>query len=157
PRYPVARPCARILYTNFPDPPLRGIVEPSTSYGGEERLPAVDPASLHSASADHGLAEEATRTLGALRDAVRKLVGSSPTPIRRAADLQRALGVDAPLGWQIFRLAIAADPLAAVLYIPRAGSMAKVLRRALEAGFERQPVAATEAAYAAFEALVGRV
>jgi hypothetical protein len=94
--------------------------------------------------------------LSRLRTAVRRLVDAAPTPVRRAADLQRALSVEGPLGWQIFRLAMVTDPFASVFYIPRAGSMAKVLRQAREQGFDAGAAAAVAVAFQEFERLVAR-
>lgn len=92
--------------------------------------------------------------LNRLRVAARRLMDSSPTPIHRAADLQRALGVDAPLGWQVYRLATASDPFATVLFIPRAGLMNKVLTLSSKQGFSTAAVAAAGEAYREFERFV---
>jgi hypothetical protein len=107
--------------------------------------------------ADDACLAGATGVLTALRDAARGLVEASPTPVRRAADLHRALGVDAPLGWQLFRVATAVDPLATVAYIPRAGSMQKILRQAQKTGWDASAVAALSVAHEAFEAFVKKV
>lgn len=100
---------------------------------------------------------QAAAVLADLRDAVRRMVDSSPVPIRRAADLSRTLEVDAPLGWQIFRLAVAADPFAAVPYIPRAGSMDKVLRHAAERSFDAAAIGEVRLAFDRFEEVVRRI
>lgn len=93
---------------------------------------------------------DARAILAELRDATRSLTEAAPTPVGRAADLHRALDVDAPLGWQIFRIAIAADPLSALPYVPRAGSMQRVLRQARERGWNDGVVRKLAEAYERF-------
>ena len=119
-------------------------------------MPRDAASSAHSPDGDARL-DQAHVVLSALRDAARGLVESSPTPIRRAADLHRALGVDAPLGWQFFRVAMVVDPLAAVAYVPRAGSMQKILRQAEKGGWNAASLTAMAKAYEAFESFVREV
>ncbi len=113
--------------------------------------------SKHAAATEGEHLRQAAAVLVDLRDAVRRLVDSSPVPIRRAADLSRTLEVDAPLGWQVFRLAIATDPFAAVPYIPRAGSMDKVLRHAAERSFDGAAIEAARLAFDRFEEAIRRI
>ncbi len=94
--------------------------------------------------------------LAELRDTTRSLVEAAPTPVGRAADLHRALDVDAPLGWQIFRIAIASDPLSTLPFVPRAGSMQRVLRQARERGWDEGVVRKVAQAYEHFNDFVIR-
>jgi hypothetical protein len=109
---------------------------------------------MPSAPQNGSFVSQAEQVLTRLRISARQLIDSSPAPIRRAADLQRALGVDAPLGWQTYRLATATDPFATVLYIPRSGLMNKVLTLAQEQGFGSDAIRATAEAYEQFEVFV---
>lgn len=99
---------------------------------------------------------QARAVLAELRDATRSLVEAAPTPVGRAADLHRALDVDAPLGWQIFRIAIASDPLSTLPFVPRAGSMQRVLRQARERGWDETVVRKAAQAYERFNDFVTR-
>lgn len=96
----------------------------------------------------------AKAALNRLRVAVAKLVGSSPVPVKRATDLQRLLGVDVPLGWQVFRLSKAPSPLAAIAFVPRRGPMVRTLKMALAKGFAEDAVTEVEAAYAELEHVI---
>lgn len=92
--------------------------------------------------------------LGQLVDAAKLLVDTAPTPIARAVDLQRSLGVQASLGWLLFRLARANEPLACVPYIPGPGLMSKVVRSARQHGYRPEAIAKVEAAYLEFQHFV---
>lgn len=94
--------------------------------------------------------DDARAVLDELRIRTRLFVQGAPTPIGRAADLHKALGVDAPLGWQVFRIAIARDPLSTLPYVPRAGSMQKILRQAGARGWDEPVVRRLEEAYDRF-------
>lgn len=99
-------------------------------------------------------APAATRALERLRNAAHGLIRTAPVAVERAVDLHRALGVEASLGWNIFRLAGAADPLGAIAYIPKSGLMEKFIRVADERGFDAEAVRELDAAYTEFERLV---
>lgn len=99
---------------------------------------------------------DARAALGELRDATRALVEGAPGRVGRAADLHRALDVDAPLGWQIYRIAIASDPLSTLPFVPRAGSMQRVLRQARERGWDESVVRKVAQAYEHFNEFVER-
>src|SRR5690606_4158053 len=83
---------------------------------------------------------EAREVLGRLRGAVEALVASAPEPITRATDLQHALGVRAPLAWQVYRWATADDPFGTVAFVPKPEAMAKVLAAARAARFDSSAV-----------------
>lgn len=99
---------------------------------------------------------EANQVLDQLRAAAQAFVENAPQPIRRAADLHRALDVDPPLGWQFFRVAIAVDPFAALPYVPRSGSMQKILRQARTRGWNPDVLSRLDDAFEKFEEFVQR-
>lgn len=79
----------------------------------------------------HSAAEVRVRTavmeLGA---ALAGVVDSLPQPIRRAADLQRALGLQTPLAWRVYRLSRAPDAAAAVEFLPTVKQLERVIAKA---------------------------
>lgn len=97
---------------------------------------------------------EAERVLTGLRKACGELLLASPKPITRAADLQRTLGVGAAIAWQLYRLATAEMAFAASTFVPRTGSMRRLLKAAKDRGFRRDAVEEADRAYAAFSRLV---
>lgn len=92
--------------------------------------------------------------LSRLRVAVGALLHTAPVPIERATDLQRALDVSTAIAWQLFRLGTAESAFAATEFVPRAGSMRRLLDGAREHGFLPEAIAEAEAAYQAFDAMV---
>ncbi len=58
----------------------------------------------------------ASTVFGRIRQAMGQLVDASPGPVRRAVDLQKALSVDAPLAWRVFKTASADDPFEVIDY-----------------------------------------
>lgn len=96
----------------------------------------------------------AEKVLSRLRVAFGRLLESAPTKLDRATDLQRTLGLDTLLGWQIFRLAGAADPFTIVQFIPGPGSMTRVLRLAKEKQFSAAAISEADAAHTEFLQLI---
>jgi hypothetical protein len=81
-----------------------------------------------------------------LHQALTELVAGLPGPVHRAVDLERALGLDKKLAWQVFRLARSTHPLAEVRNIPARSSIRRLLqaarrRRAPKAVIDRLDVA----------------
>lgn len=101
-------------------------------------------------------AAECARTLKALRASLRRLLAEAPTPIKRATDLQHALGVRASLAWQVFRVAKAEDASASVEHIPLADAMTKFFDAARKKGFPKHVVDHAVASYATFEAMIAQ-
>lgn len=97
-------------------------------------IPAATPAG------NERFQDQADRVLAELRDAFAQILAVVPGRARRAVDLQRALGVDAPLAWRIFRVAIADDPLLIAQYVPTRGQ----LQTLLEALGQRAPTTACQ-------------
>ncbi len=74
--------------------------------------------------------------------------------VKRSTDLRRRLSLDAALAWQVFSLAHAAEPLAAVRFIPKAGAMERFTLAARKAGATPAVCAAVAQAFTEYEALV---
>jgi hypothetical protein len=100
--------------------------------------------------------EEAAHVMARIRREFGRLIEALPGSPRRAGDVQRILGVDKALGWQIFRVGTEAQPLEAAPLIPRPAPMAKALRAASERGVPPAVIAAARDAADAFERLVER-
>lgn len=96
----------------------------------------------------------ATRALASVRASFRLLLAGLRQPVRRAADAQRALGIGRVLGWQVFRLANAEDPLLAAPFVPRSEALSKILSAANQNGVSETVLREVEAACAAFEVVV---
>lgn len=116
-----------------------------------EPTPHLPPRSADEACRFAAESEEAVLRL---RGAFARVMESSPVSVQRATDLQRLLGVEASLAWQVFRLAGSSDPLAAVTFVPTPGSMAKVLRIMRERGYDGGALDQAATAYAHFETVV---
>lgn len=89
-----------------------------------------------------------------LRLSVARVLARLPGHADRAADLARALGLDAALAWQLHSLASQNDPLLATRLVPKTGSMSRFIRSAQRAGVPEQVCGEVEAHYQAFEELV---
>ncbi len=85
-----------------------------------------------------------------------RVIECLPGPVRRAADVQRVLGVDKALGWQVFRLASAADPMEAGPFVPRPAPLAKALAAACRCGVPASALTEAAEASAEFERLLDR-
>jgi hypothetical protein len=79
-----------------------------------------------------------------------------PEPVRGAADVQRVLNVDRALGWQLFRLVSATDPLSIGADVPRPAPVAKALRNAEAKGVASAVINEARTSFEEFERLVER-
>jgi hypothetical protein len=78
-----------------------------------------------------------------------RLLDHLPAAVERAADLERALQIDSPLAWRVFRIARAMDPAEAVEHLPTVNQ----LRRAVAQASGQVPLPVHEEAAAAVEQL----
>jgi hypothetical protein len=92
--------------------------------------------------------------LGRLQHAIADLLSAAPEEVRKAADVERAFGIDHRLGWQVFRIATSRNPLAAGTQIPARVSMDRLVKVATRKGVAEPIVAEISAAFEAFESLV---
>jgi hypothetical protein len=99
-------------------------------------------------------ARAATAVLEKLRRALTALVTATPGEIRTAADFHRAMGVDARLGWQVYRIAHADNDLACGLDVPSGVSMRKLFKAALKQRVPETIVKRAAHAFEDFETLV---
>lgn len=100
--------------------------------------------------------QRATRVLGDLRGALADLVAGTSVPVRKAADLEKALGLPTTLSWQVYKLATADGGLDAASLVPKPRSMEKVIRSAKRRGVGDEILGSVSRAYAGFEDLVER-
>jgi len=100
-----------------------------------------------------GFEGHAARVLGELRGALAEIVEAVPERVRRAVELQRALGVDAPLAWRVFKVATSEDPMAASGYVPTRGQLLTLLEAAERGGVPDGVVERARRAVEGFEAL----
>lgn len=89
-----------------------------------------------------------------LREAFLHLLESLPLPTNRAADLDKALGVNRTLGWQIYRVATSATPLEAGVHVPGSAAVQQVLRAARNIGAPEPQIEHVSRAMSEFEAFV---
>ncbi len=99
---------------------------------------------------------QATAVLHRLRASLSGLIGAVPSvgELRKAADLQRALGIGNTLAWQVHKLAHARDPLVEASSVPRAGGMKRLFEAAAQHGVPAEHIADSAAASAEFDELV---
>ncbi len=93
--------------------------------------------------------EQIRAVMTGLCTALSKLLDRLPVAIERAADLERALQIDSPLAWRVFRIARAVDPAEAVEHLPTVNQ----LRRAVAQASGQVPMPVYEAAAGAVEQL----
>lgn len=89
-----------------------------------------------------------------LRSALLRLIGALPQPIRRAADLERALNLSTKLAWQVHKVAHSSSALEAASHVPGRAAMSRMLTAARASGGTDEPVDAVDAAMEQFEKFV---
>src|SRR6185295_2886927 len=101
-----------------------------------------------------GFEDDARRVLSEVRAAFGNLLEAIPGEVRRAAELQRRLGLDSALAWQVHRASTASDPLAIGRHLPGAAALARVLEAARGVGVPDATIDRTTQAYAQFLELI---
>ena len=104
-----------------------------------------------------GFEQQASDVLRQLRRALTELMAAIPSSlgeIRRATDLQRALGIDNTLAWRVFRVAHASDPLAESGRMPGLVAMKRFFEAASACGVPAKHIEASAAAIQEFDELV---
>lgn len=81
-------------------------------------------------AAGGSFAEGATSVMVGLQNAVNALFDALPGEKTKAADVERAFGIDHKLGWQVHQLATAANPLAAAEHVPVRSAIQRLLKSA---------------------------
>ncbi|MCH8823962.1 MAG: hypothetical protein IH984_10680 [Planctomycetes bacterium] len=102
--------------------------------------------------------EHAGSVLRQLRTAISGLLTSIPLTkdAKTATELQRALGINSNLSWQIHRLLSASDPLTVGTHIPKKAAMKGFLTAAGKCGATRPLIQKVNEAIGAFEELVSQ-
>jgi hypothetical protein len=98
--------------------------------------------------------QAAAAVLGSFQHALIDLFAAAPAEIRKAADVERAFGVNHLLGWQTYRIAHAENPLAAGAHIPPRVSLNKLLTAAARRRLPHGLIARVRETYESFERLV---
>lgn len=84
---------------------------------------------------------EATDALLAARLSIARMLDELPgQSIQRAAEVERALGLDPPLAWRVFRTATASDAPGALQHLPPTTTMTRVLSEARKRGVPTQTI-----------------
>lgn len=99
---------------------------------------------------------EAVGVMRDLRGAFLSVMQGLKTPIHRATELERALGIRTTLAWQVFRVATAENPLEAGSHVPGSAAVRQMTTAARDAGVDEQVLQEVEVAMQAFEQLVQR-
>jgi len=97
------------------------------------------------------LEAQAQLVVGRLRDALSSIVAANPGPIDRAVDLERAMGLDKKLAWQIFRIVAAANPIAEIRNIPAQSSIRRLKDAARRRKLDKAVIEGLAQAYQGFE------
>lgn len=97
--------------------------------------------------------QETRNALARLRESFEKVIAALPTRIANAADVHRALHIDAKLGWRIFKVATDRS-LAAGLYVPGRASVRTFFAAARKRGVPREVIEEARQAADGFERLV---
>ncbi len=98
--------------------------------------------------------EQASRALADLRAAMIDMFSEVPGGIRKSYDVNKLLGVDARLSWQIFRLTGPGEALSLGAHVPAPATMRRLLAAASKHGFSAPRVQSVRNAFEAFERLV---
>lgn len=86
--------------------------------------------SEHVAGDRAGIQAEAAGVMGRLCAALAGVLDALPERADRAVDVGRVLGLNAPLAWQVYRMATAAAPLESVAYLPTSNQISRVAEAA---------------------------
>ncbi|MGH7130443.1 MAG: hypothetical protein ACREJO_00650 [Phycisphaerales bacterium] len=92
--------------------------------------------------------------LSEFRDACIALLRATPGPTDSCQDVEKSLGVDAKLAWQVLRMGRATDPLGAGIGVPARVSMQKLLASAKRRRVPRETVERVATAFEGYERLV---
>jgi hypothetical protein len=104
-----------------------------------------------------GFEQAAAVVLGNLQSAMMALVRAvARIEVRKAADVERALGMDRKLCWQVYRIATASNPLAAGANVPARVSVERLLKTAKKKEVAPAIIEGVSKAYREFERLVER-
>jgi hypothetical protein len=89
-----------------------------------------------------------------LRSVLAQLIAAVPDDISKGADLHRSFHLDRTLSWKVFKVAHAADPIAAGAHVPSPTSMETLFKAARKRGVPEALIESAARAAADFEDLV---
>lgn len=98
--------------------------------------------------------QAASLALGQFQTALSNVLLAAAGEVHKAADVERALGVDRKLCWQIYRIVTASNPLAAGVHMPARVSLERLLKATAKKGASAQLRKSTLEAFEGFERLV---
>ncbi|MCH8824415.1 MAG: hypothetical protein IH984_13020 [Planctomycetes bacterium] len=100
--------------------------------------------------------QQSTAVMHRLRASLSVLIGAVPSTeeLRKATDLQKALGIGNTLAWQVYKLAHARDPLVEASSVPGAGGMKRLFEAAAQHGVPAKHIEDSVAAIKEFDELV---
>jgi hypothetical protein len=94
---------------------------------------------------------ESGAVLHRLRVSISDLLKTMPRKVHSTRDLQKMLGVNVKLCWQVLKLTTPGDALSLAQYVPNPGPMSKFLNAATTFGVDSEIVSQIRSAYGAFE------
>lgn len=133
----------------FPPPSGKPAAKPAKSLAKSE---ALSPAKRGETLA--AFERQARAAVGELRAAFDALLDELKLPKRRPIELQRTLGIDYRLAWQVVNVASADDVLLAGKHVPQASSIRRLITAAADRGVKAKTLDVLQAASGAFESLV---
>ncbi len=98
--------------------------------------------------------QAAAASLRQFQAAVAALFAATAEDTRRAADVERAFGVDRKLGWQMHRIANEPNPLAVAMNLPAAVSTNRMLKAAARKGLPTEIIERVSSAFQQVEQLI---
>ena len=95
--------------------------------------------------------QRASDALSRLRSAIADMFAGVPGGVRKSYDVNKLLGVDARLSWQVFKLTGPGDALSLAPHVPLPAAMRRLLAAAAKHGIQPDRVAGVRTAFDAFE------
>lgn len=114
------------------------------SRSSREEVPAPDPS----------FSEETTLALQVVRRALAEFVAAVPGETRRPTDLQRALGVDSKICWQIFNVIRGDGSLSPAIHVPTLPALRRTMTAARGVGVPSGVIRAVQTSLKDFERVV---
>ena len=106
------------------------------------------------AASDPSFSEETTLALQVVRRALAEFVAAVPGDARRPTDLQKTLGVDSKICWQIFNVIRGDGPLSPAIHVPTLPALRRTMTAARSAGVPPGVIRAVQTSLKDFERVV---
>lgn len=98
--------------------------------------------------------DASTAAIAELQRAFAELLNAIPGGVHRAVDIERGLGLNKKLAWQVFKVAQSEQPLAEAANVPTRPSMRRLLSAAADKRISSKVIRRTMEAFEKFEAFV---